>query len=382
MADDRVDVVFVVTAGISTMFVAPIADELVRRGLKVAIVANMGAGANPGPVPDDSVQIHSLPFRRRPSPLLDLVHLIRLSGLLLRLRPRVVHASTPKGGLLGVLAGRATRRPVVVYQARGLRSENIGGATGAIQRLLERCSTSLARDVIVNSASLREAMVLAGVLRPGKGTVIGSGGSVGVDTVRFSPASSPEEAARFTVGYIGRIHPDKGLGDLVLAFDAVREVRPDARLLLVGDWDEDHWSAGDHRHDLQRQLRESRNVEVTGFVADVVPYLRRMNVMVFPSSREGLPNAPLEAQACGVPVVAYRVTGVVDALEDGVGGILVEPGDEVALAAATVRVATDRDLARQMGVSGRRFVAARFERTTVVEAHADFLQQAAGLDDD
>lgn len=385
MAERPTDVVFVVTAGMSGMFIDPLAEQLAARGRTVAIVANNSDGFRRG---DDvrqrtglrrsdapgRVEIHSLPFRRRPSPVRDVVHLLRLVAYLRATRPRVVHASTPKGGLLGVLAGRLTRRPVVVYQARGLRSENTGGLSGGVQRLLERTCIRLAHRVVVNSESLRRAMIEASVLRPGEGEVIGGGGSVGVDTSRFVPAppGSPRDAG-FTVGYVGRMNPDKGMDSLAAVFTAVKVVRPDARLLLVGDRDEGRTGADDDP--ISALIRESApdDVEITGFVDDVVPHLQRMDLLVFPSSREGLPNAPLEAQACGVPVVAYRVTGVVDAVGDGVGGLLVDAGDERALVAAAIELVGNEARRRELGTGGRSFVQRRFERSTVVANNVDYI---------
>lgn len=374
MTDRHADIVFVVTAGISTMFIDPLAEQLAARGRRVVIVANFDDGRARGPGLHGAVRFHSLPFVRRPSPLRDLVHLVRLVALLRATRPRLVHASTPKGGLLGVLAGRLTRRPVVVYQARGLRSENTRGLAGGVQRALERACTRFAHRVVVNSESLHRAMVEASVLRPGDGEVIGGGGSVGVDTSRFVPAPPGfRRDPRFTVGFVGRIHPDKGMGSLVAVFDAVKRVRPEARLLLVGDRDVSHAASDDDPVATLMRESVSDDIEVTGFVVDVVPHLQQMDVLVFPSSREGLPNAPLEAQACGVPVVAYRVTGVVDAVVDGVGGCLADAGDEDALIAAAVELAGDPARRHDLGVGGREFVKERFERSTVLANNVDYI---------
>lgn len=380
MAEPRADVVFVVTAGISTMFIDPIAARLAAHGARVVVIANFDDGLARVGGSSAVVEFRSLPFRRRPSPVHDVVHLFRLVSLIRRLRPRVVHASTPKGGLLGVLAGRIARCPAVIYQARGLRSENTGGIGGRVQRRLERTCTSMAHHVIVNSQSLRRAMIEARVLRADAGIVIGSGGSVGVDTSRFSPASDDSpQSGPFTVGYVGRIHPDKGIDALAEAFTAVRSVRPDARLLLVGDVDDaGRTGTGQLSGIASPETTADAGIEITGFVDDVVPHLRRMDVMVFPSSREGLPNAPLEAQACCVPVVAYRVTGVVDAVADGVGGVLVEAGDRPALADAVVGLALDEGRRRRLGTGGREFVREHFERAVVVGRNADFIGSLLG----
>lgn len=377
MSRGRADVVFVVTSGVTAIFVSPLADELVRRGLTVALVANPGTDAERLAQSFPAGAVHAIAFRRRPSPLHDLIHACRLVVLLARLRPAVVHASTPKAGLLGVIAARITRRPAVVYQARGFRSENTPGVGGRLQRLLERITTKSAHHVIVNSESLRSVMVEAGVLAVDKGIVVGHGGSVGVDTTRFSPSPLPRPGDRsFTIGYVGRLHPDKGLESLLTVLRVIDAHLGDARLLLVGEWEGDHWS-DENAERVRSEISSSSRVDIVGFVDDVVPYLHRMDLMVFPSSREGLPNAPLEAQATGLPVVGYRVTGVVDAVVDGVGGMLVSPGHPEELADAVLMLAGDPARRERMGRAGREHVQQRFERRAVIGANADFIEALA-----
>ncbi len=99
-----------------------------------------------------------------------------------------------------------------------------------------------------------------------------------------------------------------------------------------------------------------------------------MDVLVFPSYREGLPNAPLEAQASGIPVVGYAATGTVDAVEHNTGGVLVPVGDRQALTDAVERLVNDPGLRQQLGAAGQAFVRSNFDQAVVVAAHADFIE--------
>ena len=137
--------------------------------------------------------------------------------------------------------------------------------------------------------------------------------------------------------------------------------RDDVRVLVVGD----------HEHGdpvpaaVRDRLDADRRVVQVGWLHDPLPAFAAIDLLLFPSHREGLPNAPLEAQACGVPVVGYAATGTVDAVRNGETGILVPVGDRDALGAAVVRLVDDTDLRHRMGAEGRRFVRSAFADTDV-----------------
>ncbi len=250
-----VDIVFTVTDRVSTMFLVPIAAELQRRGVRVGLITNLH-GQPPPPAIAASLSWHAdLPMRRAPSPVHDVIDLARMARLLRRARPTVVHASTPKAGLLGVLAGRAVRVPQVVFQVRGLRSEGATGWSGRIQRLTEQLSLTLAHTVVLNSASMGRTAVASGLRVPATARVIGRGSSIGVDCDRFADIRSNEvtsldadadagdspdttaDADTVTLGFVGRIHTDKGVADLIALWDELSPRYPHLRMVVVGGAD-------------------------------------------------------------------------------------------------------------------------------------------------
>lgn len=388
-----VDIVFTVTDRMSTMFLAPIAAELQRRGVRIGLITNLHGQPPPAAIAASLSWHADLPMRRAPSPVHDVIDVVRMARLLRRARPTVVHASTPKAGLLGVLAGRAVRVPQVVFQVRGLRSEGATGWSGRIQRVTEQLSLALAHTVILNSASMGRTAVASGLRVPTTARVIGRGSSIGVDCNRFADIRSnkmtgpntdadtddddtpdstdtTDTTDTVTLGFVGRIHTDKGVADLIALWDELSPGYPHLRMVVVGGADPtDPGSLS-----LEAALAARPGIELAGEVDNVVPWLARMDVLVFPSYREGLPNAPLEAQASGIPVVGYAATGTVDAVEHDTGGVLVPVGDRQALTDAVERLVNDPALRQQLGAAGQAFVRSNFDQAVVVAAHADFIE--------
>ncbi len=164
-----------------------------------------------------------------------------------------------------------------------------------------------------------------------------------------------ETQARARAISVGRLSLDKGTLDVLAAARAL----PDVDFVLVGDVLEDVRDA---------ISRAPANVVALGHSTreQVLDDLAAGDLFVFPSHREGFPNAVLEAMAVGLPVVSTRVGAVTDMIEDGCGGYLVAPGDAAALAQAVDRLAGDPRLARRMGANNRRVCLERFTHSAVV----------------
>jgi glycosyltransferase involved in cell wall biosynthesis len=174
----------------------------------------------------------------------------------------------------------------------------------------------------------------------------------------------PEEAP--IVGFVGRLTKDKGIPELVGAYLTIRTSIPELKLLLVGEMEGGDPLPPQTCHHLECE----HGIFRTGFVQDSSDYYHVMDVFAFPSHREGFGNVTLEAHAAGKPIVAARATGAVDAVIDGVTGILVPVGDAGALARALAMVIGDRKLASDLGSAGRERVLRDFRQETIWDALA------------
>ena len=140
------------------------------------------------------------------------------------------------------------------------------------------------------------------------------------------------------VGFVGRLIPRKGALDLVKAAPAIRAARPDVRVVIVGD---DPYE--DEEAEYAAAVRASANIDHVGRVAEAAGILGHLDVLVLPSRQEPFGTVVAEAMAAGTPVVATRVDGLAELVDDGVTGALVEPGDTAALAVAVLRVLERRE---------------------------------------
>ncbi|MFW6162715.1 MAG: glycosyltransferase family 4 protein [Planctomycetota bacterium] len=162
---------------------------------------------------------------------------------------------------------------------------------------------------------------------------------------------------------VSRLHPDKGIQDLLRATAGLRADFPALRLLVVGD--------GAYRSSLEQQtgrLGLEDAVLFTGFRTDVNDLLRAADVFVLPSYHENMPYGVLEAMAAGLPVVATAVGGVPEVVVDGETGILVPPRDAGPLQDALASLLRDPAAASAMGHAGTQRVRAHFTRRHMLEA--------------
>lgn len=296
----------------------------------------------------------------------------RLIRIFREIRPQIVHAHTPKGGLLGMTAALLAGVPARVYQMHGLRYETATDKRRMILLAAERLSCRIAHRAICVSESVRQRALADRVVAPEKAIVLAAGSAQGVDPARFSPNVPPDALADFLkrhrlggdvvrIGFLGRLARDKGLADLALAWPQIVQLNPGAQLLIAGE--EESTDPVD-----LRSLRSRADVRFCGLLEDPRPFYAACRVIVLPSYREGLPQVLLEAGAMQLPVVATRVTGAVDAVVDGVTGTLVPPHAPQELASAACRILADPDGAATMGIRAREFVSEKFRFEPLLES--------------
>src|SRR6266498_299444 len=300
---------------------------------------------------------------REISPLRDLLATLRLARLIRRERPDILHTHTAKAGTVGrvaaLLAGRHSP-PIVVHTFHG---HVLRGYFGPVRSLAGHTTA-----LIAVSPQVRDDLVALRVAPPERFVVIRLGIELGervagagdgrVESRRY--LGIPPD--RFAVGWIGRMTAVKRTDDVLVAFKRLREDGVEAVLCMVGD--------GPDRPQLEQRAHELGIVRDTlflGYQEDVAQFYAAFDALVLPSSIEGTPVSAIEALAAGRPVVATRVGGVPDVVEEGEDGFLVEPGATEELAERLAQLAADPELRERMGRAGRDRVLPRYAVPRLVD---------------
>lgn len=325
----------------------------------------------------ERVPVYPVEMPRRITPLRDLVAIAGMWRVLRTIRPQIVHAHTPKGGVLGMVAAWLARTPVRMYHMRGLPFTTASGWKRVLLIWSERISCGLADQVFCVSTSIRQVALETGLCRPEKIAVLARGSGNGVDAAqRFNGtqvASSVREETRrrygipadaLVVGFIGRIVRSKGIVELAGAWTRLREAFPQLHLLLVGPYE----PQDPIPPEVDAGLRQDPRVHLIGEEWNTPPLYAAMDVLALPTYREGFPNVLLEAAGMMIPVVATRVPGCVDAVQDGVTGLLVPPLDPEELAAAIEVYLLDPELRRRHGAAAREWVLHEFRPQGIWQA--------------
>lgn len=242
----------------------------------------------------------------------------------------VIVGHTPKGGLLAMLAGWLCRVPKRIYFRHGLVYETSHGLKRFVLMMVDRLASACATRVVCVSPSVLRRSIEDHLAPVRKQLILGHGTCNGIDCEgKFNPANidlKRLESLRkqwgiskddFVIGYSGRLVRDKGIIELVRAFDSLKNA-DSCRLLLVGMFEQRDALP----EDVQERIKNDKRIIYTGFQNGGMEYFyAMMDVYVLASYREGFPTGVLEAQAMEKPVITTRVTGCCDSIVEGKTGL-------------------------------------------------------------
>lgn len=335
------------------------AKYLVKKGHKAVVVSNGGDLVND--LEQANVLHYKLPVHEKS--IFTIIKMIKELTLIIKKENiDIVHARSRVPGWIGFFACRNTGT-VFLTTCHGHYSKHLLSKVMGYGKLVIVPSNVIGRHMIEDFSVHHQRIRL--IPR-----------SVDLEKFGFSPYENRPKTG-FIVGMIGRITPLKGHANFLKAVSKIIRTMPYLKVWIVGDAPESKQIYREEVQTVARRLGISHCVQFLGNRKDIPQIISKLNIVVLSTiTEEAFGRVIIEAQACGTPVVATRVGGVVDVVEDGVTGILVPPKDSDAMASAMLKLLKDKTLAEKLAVNARKNVEEKFTIEQMSTATLKVYQEA------
>lgn len=324
----------------------------------------------------EGVKIHSVEMHRPISIKQDWISLWQLYRYFKKEKPDIIHSITPKAGLLSMVAGKLAGVPIRIHTFTGLIFPHRQGYLRTILLVMDKILCMCATHIYPEGIGVRNDLIKGKITnKPLK--VIANGNINGVDLEYFDKTKvTPEEKQNlknslgikdedFIYVFVGRIVIDKGIRELVEAFDKINKADANIKLILVGPRENED---NPEKKLIFEIIKENKNIIEVGYQENVRAYYSLGNVFVMPSYREGFPNTVLEAGAMSLPCIVTNINGSNEIIENNKNGIIVPPKNEKELEIAMLRLLNDQNLLINLQENARKIINDRFNKNIVWKA--------------
>ncbi len=325
----------------------------------------------------ENIRVHPIDMTRKITPFKDLVSLIQMYCFFKKEQPQIVHTHTPKAGTLGMIAAKLAGVKIRMHTVAGLPLFEKKGFKRKILNLVEKITYCCATNIYPNSFGLMNIIKEKKICNSNKLKVIANGSSNGIDLEYFNPDLFTLESISqlksdlnitpddFVFLYIGRIVSDKGINELIDAFDMISQKDKNIKLILVGR-EESNLDPISSKSSVK--INSNINIIRVGYQKDVRPYLNISNVLVFPSYREGFPNTVIQACAMMLPAIVTDINGCNEIVINNHNGIVIPVKDRKALYLAMVKVIKEKEVTLKNFSKNSRNMIKKYNRKVVWEA--------------
>lgn len=332
--------------------------------------------SSPGPILEklgkrEGVRTIAVPMERHISIFKDVVSLLRLIYVFAKERPDMVHSMTPKAGLLSMLAAWITRVPVRVHTFTGLVFPTATGLKRKILMFMDGLTCACATYVNPESKGVANDLKRFGITKKPL-HIIANGNVRGIDMSYYDCTPEVMELAKplidksvKTFCFVGRLVGDKGMNELISAFDRLCKEYQGLRLFLVGPQEKELDPLAE---DTLKILENNTQIFCFGSQRDVRPFLAASDCFVFPSYREGMPNVVLEAGAMGLPSIVTNINGSNEIIIEGANGEIIPSKDEKLLFQTMKKWVEHPEIPSVMAGNVRRMIAERYEQKMIWKA--------------
>ncbi|WP_396139686.1 glycosyltransferase family 4 protein [Flavobacterium sp.] len=325
----------------------------------------------------EGVRTFPIGMSRKITPLADFLAICKLYFFLRKEKPLLVHSHTPKAGLVAMIASKLAGVPHRLHTVAGLPLLETKGLKRKLLDFVEKLTYACATNVYPNSFGLQEIIVQNNFCHSSKLKVLGNGSSNGIDIEYFNPSLYKDSQilalrqqlhiglSDFVFIFVGRLVSDKGINEMVAAFERHQTQHPLSKLLLVGDYEAD---LDPILPNTLQAIQTNDAIITTGFQADVRPYLALSNALVFPSYREGFPNVVMQAGAMGLPCIVTDINGCNEIIKEGVNGVIVSVKNTDKLLLFMNEFVDNSQLFNQLQANSRAMIATRYNQQVIWEA--------------
>lgn len=323
----------------------------------------------------EGVDVFIVEMSRKITPLKDLVALWKLYRFFKSFKPLIVHTHTPKAGTIGMIAAKIAGVQIRLHTVAGLPLLEVNGFKRRILDIVEKLTYACATKVYPNSVGLRRIIEECGFCSSEKLKVIANGSSNGINTEYFDPKLFSNDSDlkeklgiksnNFVFIFVGRLVGDKGINELVKAFDIFQINHQNCNLLLVGDF-ETHLDP--LKQETLRIIETNENIISVGFQLDVRPFFAISDCLVFPSYREGFPNVVMQAGAMGLPCIVTNINGCNEIIHDGLNGYLIPVKNVRAIIDKMCEIFLNKLTYKKLQKNARVMITSRYEQKVVWEA--------------
>lgn len=341
------------------VFLKPLTKELIYRGFEVVGVCSKGLYTEE--LKKDGIHIINIPIERKIRFFSNIQSIYRLYKILKTERPDVLHVHTPVASILGRIAGKFARVPIIIYTAHGFYfHENINPIKYRLFLNIEKYTARFFTDFIfTQSKEDASTAIQKGFADKERILCIGNG----VDVIsKFNPKNVDIEHVdrinsefcftdeNIIITFIGRLVREKGIVELLEAFSTIDN--DSVRLLIVGDIDQG-CRDNSTKNFILNKYKPNKNVIFTGFREDIHNILYRTDIFCLPSYREGMPRTIIEAMAMNCAVIATDIRGCREEVIDGETGFLVKLQSANDIKDKLITLVDNTELLNEMKIEGR-----------------------------
>ena len=375
--------------GTMETFVIPSMRLFAERGFDVTLICSMDAGF----IEKYSKEFNliNVPMQRGISVKELFTKPIAFYKIFRKNRFDYVQYATTNAAVYSSIASAFARVPVRVNCLWGLLYSANSGLKRKFYWMLEKIPCIFSNYFTVASHKNRAAAIADHLCRPEKATVIGDGGTIGVDLSEFDYSKRedfknevikkyPVLKGKKVFGYLGRIGVDKGINELLEAFINLND--PGTALMLIGNFDS---LRSGLNAELLSKAETQDNIIFTGFTREVPLYLSAVDILVHPTYREGFSMVIQQAMAMGCGIITTDIPGPSEVIIENECGLLVAPKDPEALRKAMEMLAGDPELLKTFVNNGLKRVSEKFTRQRMLELtyldRCDMMRKAGVLKD-